>query len=73
MSEWIKTSDRLPRDCEKVLLCTKDKAVSSGYMIIDGDGVVGVNYSGTTANIKTWGIRGIDFTHWMPLPEPPQD
>lgn len=58
MSEWISVKDRLPEEGKNVLcLDSSDNYYSVGW-IEDGlweDGE----------------FVGIDFTHWMPLPEPP--
>lgn len=58
---WIGVNDRLP-ECEaEVLICTRSKNgsrnIDKGYLI-DG----------------RWAHRGTaEVTHWMPLPELPED
>ncbi|MBR2783031.1 MAG: DUF551 domain-containing protein [Firmicutes bacterium] len=65
MSEWISVKDRLPQVGEKVLTLSKfghifDRALqefSGGIKLFSPDGLK----------------PGRDVTHWMPLPEPPEE
>ena len=52
-----------PRDGTKVLLwCDKDHTVAVGWTVDDGE-------------FAYWDSNSVDgwsYTHWMPLPDPPQ-
>lgn len=61
MSDWMKVCDRVPADDRDVLIVTRSKnghrSIDKGYY--DGDRMV---------------HRGVaQVTHWMPLPELPED
>ena len=59
--EWISVKDRLPPDQEEVLVCTLAKNgvrnIDKGYLAIDH-----FIHRGRS-----------QVTHWMPLPEPPEE
>ena len=63
MGEWIKCSDRLPKERERayqvIASCVKKYGDDTNY---PGQGVKGV--------YQDWVIRQWpqNFTHWMPLP-----
>lgn len=61
MTSWISVKDRLPEDQQEVLVCTRSKNgsrnIDKGYLAIDH-----------------FIHRGrAEVTHWMPLPELPED
>lgn len=57
MSEWINVSDRLPDDCEKVLVYGKSGKQNVARYFARREAFIGCgNFS---------------VTHWMPLPPPP--
>ena len=70
MNEWIKTSDKLPRDKRIVLFVVnwgETPRIAKGWHV---------------ASVPQWiAEEGILFhsmsyswiTHWMPLPEPPEE
>jgi len=58
--EWIKCSDRLPKENETVLLAT-DLIIEKGQLI---DGSVWVG------KLKNYNLEGI--TQWNYLPKPPE-
>ena len=67
MSKWIKCSDRMPEEGNPVLVVSSiGGAVQNNVYECDG---------------RTWCDFRADynelsmdvFTHWMPLPEPPQE
>ena len=61
MNNWIKITDRQPEDDREVLVVTKSKA---GYRAIDK------GYFNGERMIH----RGCsEVTHWMPLPELPEE
>lgn len=61
--EWIKCSDRMPRDHEVVLVLDYSQSVNKGYWF--------------DSEKMWWGSEWMceegDVTHWMPLPEPPKE
>lgn len=69
MMEWIKCSDRLPPLQEKE------------YLVCAGDDVdiYWWKHFRTTGRIKEWdwndrdGFLDFEVTHWMPLPNPPEE
>lgn len=66
--EWIKVSDRLPKELETVLLCTSLCYVTQGYL-------TGLK---TKDKLHIWhetyiGNQYHNVTHWMPLPKPPTE
>lgn len=57
MSEWISVEDRLPDYDNQI----------TNYLTIDGEGEIDVCYF----DENVW--YGWQVTHWMPLPEPPEE
>ncbi len=67
MSEWISVDDRLPEDFDPVLMfATKSRSWYGVGFWCGGR----VSFNGVSAHPSA-----VDFgvTHWMPLPEPPND
>lgn len=66
MSQWIKCSEMLPgngsTDKEFLVYETLNNAVQHDYYIVPDDG-----------RKSFWNHYGKYVTHWMPLPEPPQE
>lgn len=61
---WIKCSDELPREMQMVLCAC------------DGDYEIGMNFEGLIKvfSMGAWiVIPGAEVTHWMKLPELPND
>ena len=60
MSEWISVDDRVPDDHGMFLVCTSSGFITiNGYSIDDG---------------WHWDVEKPSLvTHWMPLPEPPEE
>lgn len=74
MSNWISVKDRLPeQDGEVLVFSPKDKYTCVAWL----DGMYW-NYYGYTdicgnIGVRTEHINAVDtFTHWQPLPEPPE-
>lgn len=73
MTEWIKCSDRLPEDCVNVLIfCPLIKQMTAAYLAYSVDReplfycIIDFDEYDQNASIE-------DITHWMPLPNPPQE
>lgn len=82
MSEWISVKSRLPEDNVHVLVYVKENNPASGDNYFDLDAVE----DGYWINILDYedraAVTGVppgtiyskpEVTHWMPLPEPPND
>lgn len=59
MSDWISVKDRLPEPLEDVLVCY-------------AGGIVGIDWVYHDMRFAYENIYG-GVTHWMPLPEPPEE
>lgn len=68
MSQWIKCSGRMPEEGEDVIVCDNLRQVHEGYYLQYGDLVRWEIYS-----YKPSYCDEVTVTHWMPLPEPPQE
>lgn len=70
MSQWIKCSEQMPEEFVDVLVVTDDSQVHEGYHFV---------YTGCAPVWKIYCYRKlyaneeVIVTHWMPLPEPPQE
>lgn len=74
MMEWIKCSDRLP-DCEKFLAIYKSDKNEIYNMRHDGwfrDTIYSCCLFDDKIGIESHGPL-FEPTHWMPLPNPPQE
>ncbi len=60
MSQWIKCSDRMPDDYQDVLV-TNGTEIDLQFTV-KGDWV-----------LPNFGYKDVKISHWMPLPEPPED
>ena len=74
MSEWISVKDRLPRSMANKVLVWLEHEDLVGYM---GFGHY-EKYKGQEIwydleHNEAFAIRGYTVTHWMPLPEPPEE
>ena len=71
MSNWISVSDRLPNEWESVLVFPSWQSgheYSTAYCFNHSSGDLHWSVAGTTS------CRiGKTITHWMPLPEPPEE
>lgn len=78
MSEWINCTDLLPE--EGKLIAFLDSKSTTMY----GMPLAGIYFNGEfwissigTASTKKYrqisGVGSLKITHWMPLPEPPED
>ena len=62
MSEWISVESKIPYAGDRVLLLSED-GMYVGWRTIDG-----YSRDGDLDNFAVFSV-----THWMPLPEPPND
>lgn len=62
MSEWIRVDDQLP-DEDIPVLCWVNDGDSCGHEVA----------SHHNSFFTDWTNELLPVTHWMPLPEPPQD
>lgn len=64
MNDWISVKDRLPEPFHPVIVCRKSKkkepCVESGSLDVNGWW-------------RVYGTRTKSVTHWMPLPDPPEN
>lgn len=63
MSEWISVKERLPERFKPVLICREK----------NGKPYVEQGYKDVCEWWKVYGTRTKQVTHWMPLPEPPEE
>ena len=61
MSEWISVKDRLPRELHQQVLVVDAKGTMAIGVLVDKESLYFDSYC------------NYDITHWMPLPEPPQN
>lgn len=67
MGEWIKCSERLPPDGEKVLVWFPKNQHIEDAVFFEEDGALGYSlFDGEC-------LMSESPTHWQPLPEPPHD
>lgn len=59
-SQWISVKDRMPKTFERIIVCREGGIVEQGYKDV-GDWW------------KVYGTRTKRVTHWMPLPETPEE
>lgn len=77
MSDWISVKDRLPELYQAVALMSVDRYANNGELPVNNPHIIAAGYLSEWGN-KYWSVRGeqslmLDaFTHWMPLPEPPE-
>jgi len=62
MSEWISVKDKLPKPSTEVLIFIYD-ILALGYMESDGEWWNDADEKEHSESV----------THWMPLPEPPEE
>lgn len=79
MSDWISVNDRLPEEGRAVWLCNPNHGIVFVGCLCDfGDDGWCWGASNGTTYIKDGRIVAecdaddYDITHWMPLPEPPE-
>lgn len=59
MNEWIKVSDKLPEENKDVLVYDSEVGICIAWLDDEDWYALGLNY--------------VDVTHWMPLPEIPEE
>lgn len=73
MSEWIKTSEKLPKDGEWVLISTLGLDIGPVCridLVRFNDDIYDGKYF-TSIDDEFYRVEEIE--HWMPLPEPPKE
>lgn len=63
-SGWISVKDRLPETDDTVLVCLQRGGYELGFYSDDSWRSLYLSYFET---------KELDVTHWMPLPEPPEE
>lgn len=80
MSEWISVKDRLPEDCDFVLVAAIGKGTGEPRALSIGRYNDGVGVWWLLKNFPNnawvcgdilWDMNDTDITHWMELPEGP--
>lgn len=62
---WISVKERLPEDGQKIIAAFRD----GGGRIVDQ-----ARYSNGEFDFASWAyVWGDNVTHWMPLPQPPEE
>jgi hypothetical protein len=64
MTDWISVKDRLPEAFVPVMVCRRNQ---HGRQIVEAG----------QKDVRDWwrvyGMRTKSVTHWMPMPEPPEE
>lgn len=76
--EWIKVEDRLPEELDTVWAYDKDSKIIAltcvfyydGWQWVVGNGTI---YLKDGKILRECELDDYNFTHWMPLPEPPKE
>ena len=72
MSEWVKCSDKLPDDCDCVLIyCPITHSQAVAYLIYDIDRIP-ITFIINDFDESDQTIHVEDISHWMKLPPPPK-
>lgn len=71
--EWISVKDRLPEDCENVLVyCPILGSMAVAYLAYDRKGSP-IHYTIVDFDEYDQIARLNEISHWMPLSEPPKE
>lgn len=68
--KWISVKDKLPGKCEDVLLFVNGEGYKTGCTVGHYAGARGIFYP---ADPESHVVYFSGITHWMPLPEPPEE
>lgn len=72
-SRWVSVEERLPEDGKKVLIWGPGYMKGCGFGVYyhkDGDWLGRDNFN-LNAETQEYSTRGMNVTHWQPLPQPP--
>ena len=73
VQEWISVKDRLPEEDDNYIVTACDEGCSAGEGIWYSTVVVVAEYyKGSWTWYDEYSLEGI-VTHWMPMPEPPEE
>ncbi|EBY0984824.1 DUF551 domain-containing protein [Salmonella enterica subsp. enterica serovar Bovismorbificans] len=67
--EWIKCSERIPKDTQMVLAFSKGEIVAAYWNYV----MCPIEYKKYRAFTYLSGSLLENVSHWMPLPEPPSE
>ncbi len=70
--KWISVKDQLPEECEDVLVFNPKKRnrIALAYFVVRENGEIFWSYDGTSGGSPEMQKKRVP-THWMELPEPP--
>jgi len=72
MMEWVKCSDKLPEDSQKIIFYVKDRDnVYAGQYVCLKNSPKGKQYR-FMENLDGWWFDGEEITHWLPITNPPE-
>lgn len=67
MSEWISVEDRLPEELDGVITYRGECGHVTAATFLNGD------FQGISISVGGFVKLGGNVTHWMPLPNPPEE
>jgi hypothetical protein len=67
MNEWISVEDRLPENLDGIITYRDESGLVTPATFLNGD------FQGISINSGGFVKLGGNITHWMPLPEPPNE
>jgi len=68
MSDWLKISDTMPSEMERVIVCDDRGAVMEGWWLFTDKSRGKIEWLCGEGNYNI-----INPTHWMPMPKPPEE
>jgi len=73
MSDWVSVDERLPEYKDgSVLVHFENGSIETVHLEYFADITCGLDKDGNQLYCKMFDNHDPAFTHWMPLPEPPQ-
>ena len=68
--KWIPVSERLPGESESIILVTDSNYPYRLPRVVRSKALTEEEFWGVTIGFFAHGVK---ITHWMPIPEPPQE